>query len=201
MQAHDFIDNYPYQSPYPARFQLGNLDPRLRLRACRESLTIDFARPDKTSGNTALRVQCPVAPGWKIHFPVRIELFDDVLVAAKPLLKGQIIDDSAVMFRKTNVTRLNHGYFQNEHTFRDLQARRNIARGSVLSPANMAPRLLVRAGQQVTLIVEHNGLRIKALGKAMRSASLGQLVRVKNSHSQRIVEGIVAGDALVRVGI
>ena len=201
MQARDFIAAYPYQSPYPPKFQLGNLDSRLRLKACPQPLTITFARPDRPSANTALLVQCPAATGWKIHYPVRIDLFDDVLVTAKPLVKGQNIDESGTRYQKTNVTRLNHGYFRNISALRDLQARRNLARGTVLSPANMEPRLLVRAGQQVTLIVEMNGLRIKALGRAMRSASMGQPVRVRNSHSQRIVEGIVAGDALVKVGI
>ncbi len=201
MQTESFILSHPYESPYPPRFQLGKLDSRLRLRACQESLSIDFARVNLIYGNTAILVRCPVNSGWKIHLPVRIEVFDDVAVAAKPLLKGQKIDHSVISFQKQNIARLNNGYYTNSSSIRQLQARRNLVRGTVLSPSNLSHRLLVRSGQQVTLVLNYNGLEIRSTGEALQSASLGQIVRVRNRQSLKIVEGVVSGESLVRVGI
>jgi flagella basal body P-ring formation protein FlgA len=199
LQVEDYIAGYPYQSPYPPGFELGKLDSRLRLKACGQRLSVEFARRDKILGKTAMLVRCPVKPGWKIHLPVRIDLFDDVVVAATPLLKGQKIDARAITFAKRNIARLKNGYYARNHAFNELQAKRNLTRGTVLTPANLEPRMLVRSGQRVTLVLEYNGLSIKSTGKALRSARLGQLVRVRNSQSQKIVEGIVSGDSLVRV--
>lgn len=201
LQAESYIMGFPYQSPYPPRFQLGNLDSRLRLKPCHETLTIEFARPDLSHGNTALRIRCPIKPAWKIHLPVRVEVFDDVVVAAMPLLKGQLIDDSAIRFEKHNISRLNNGYYAKTSALHQLQARRNLRRGTVLTPANLAPRLLVRSGQQVTLVLNYKGLQVKSTGQALQSASQGQLIRVRNGQSRKIVEGVVTGEALVQVGL
>ena len=201
LQAESYIMNYAYESPYSPRVQLGNLDSRLRLKPCQEQLSIEFSRRTRVYGNTALLVRCPVQAGWKIHLPVRIDVFDDVVVAAKPLVKGQFIDDSAITFQKHNIARLNNGYYSKNSALHQLQAPRTRLRGAVLTPSNLSPRLLVRSGQQVTLVLNYNGLQIKSTGKALQSASLGQVVRVRNSQSQKIVEGVVSGEALVRVSI
>ena len=201
MQAEDFIAAYPYASPYAPRFELGRLDSRLRLKACPERLTIDFSRREQTHGNVALLLRCPVGPNWKIHLPVRIEVFDDVLVAASPLLKGQKIDESVVTYHKHDVSRLKNGYYSKDSELGMLEARRNLARGAVLTPANLSPLMLVRAGQQVTLVLDYKGLQVKSSGKALQSARLGELVRVRNSQSQKIVQGVVAGEGLVRISI
>ncbi len=201
LQAEAYLSAYPYASPYPARFRLGTLDSRLRLRACAEPLQVEFARPGQDRGNTALRIRCVQTGGWKIHLPLRVDLFDDVAVASKPLLKGQLIDASSFRFEKRNVVRLKNGYFAKRSALQRLEAKRNLVRGAVLTPKNLAPRLLVRAGQQVTLVLSFRGLQVKSTGKALQSASLGELVRVRNSQSLKIVEGVVTGEGLVQVNI
>jgi flagella basal body P-ring formation protein FlgA len=201
MQTESFIMGYPYESPYPPRVVVGNLDSRLRLKACREELSIDFARSNTIHGNTAILVRCPAKSGWKVHLPVAIEVFDDVLVTASPLLKGQNIDHSTVVFRKQNIARLKNGYYTRDSKLDQLQARRKLLSGTVLTPSNLSPRLLVRSGQRVTLVLNYNGLEIKSSGKALKSASLGEIVRVRNSGSKKIVEGVVVGNGLVRVNI
>jgi flagella basal body P-ring formation protein FlgA len=201
LQAEDFIAQYPYETPYLPRFQLGNLDSRLLLKACQKSLAIVFTHENKNNGNTALTVRCPVKPGWKIHLPVSIQLYDDVIVSAKPLVKGQIIDETAMTFQKVDISRLNNGYFLKPNDLNQLQVRRNLPAGAVLTSSNLVPRMLVKSGQQVTLVLNYKGIQIKSSGKALQSAGLGQLVRVRNNQSLKIIEGIVSGESLVKVGI
>lgn len=201
LQAEAFIMQYRYETRYPPQFKLGKLDSRLKLKACPEPLNVEFARAEITRGNTALTIKCPLDAAWKIHLPVRIDIFNDVAVAAKPLLRGQLIDESAVRFEKTNVSRLNNGYFLNTTDLKQVQARRNLVSGTVLTPRNLAARLLVQSGQRVTLVLNYNGLQIKSSGMALQSASLGQLVKVRNSQSLKVVEGIVSGEAQVRINL
>ena len=201
LQSEAFIAQYPYESPYPVGFKIDNLDSRLRLKACPEALEIEFAQRLKIHGNTALRIKCPLKPGWKIHLPVRVDLYDDVLVSAKPLVKGQIIDESSVTLQKQNISRLNYGYYAKQAALGQLQVRRNLTRGTVLTPSNLVPRLLVRSGQQVTLLLAYKGIQIKSSGLALRSASLGERVKVRNSQSGKVVEGVVSGESQVRISI
>ncbi len=201
MQIESFIMNHPYSSPYPPHFQLGKLDSRLRLKVCPEPLSIEFARRNMTSGNTAILVRCPLESAWKIHLPVTIDVFDDVLVAARPLLKGQFIDNSATRLQKHNIAKLKNGYYSRDSRPGQLESKRNLTQGTVLTPLNLSPRLLVRSGQQVTLVLSYNGMHIRSTGEALRSASLGEVIRVRNSQSLKVVEGIVSGEAQVRINL
>lgn len=201
MQAEEFIAQYPYQSPYSPGFEVGHIDNRLRLKACPDALLIEFSNRNKLYGNTALNISCTGATAWKLLMPVRIDLYDDVLIAATPLHKGQIIDENKISFKKKNISRLNNGYYARDDEFASLEVRRNLKRGTVLTPNNLQPRLMVKSGQQVTLILELKGLEIKSTGQALGSARQGEVVRVRNNQSRRVVEGIASGQALVRVNI
>lgn len=108
---------------------------------------------------------------------------------------------SAATCRKHDISRLKNGYFSKDGELGLLEAKRNLARGAVLTPANLAPLMLVRAGQQATLVLDYNGLQVKSSGKAVQSARMGELVRVSNSQSQKIMQGVVAGEGLVRISI
>ncbi len=201
MQTEKFIEQYPYESPYPPRYVIRKLDSRLRLAACDKDLTIIFANPARRSGNTAVTVSCSNKPSWKIHLPVNIELFDDVMVTTKPHLRGQNIDTAALKLKKRVTSSLNQGYFNQSENFSQLQAKRNLPSGTVLTPANLVLRMMVRSGQKVTLVLQYKGLQVRSSGRALRSAGLGQIVKVRNNQSNKIVEGVVSGDAQVTVNI
>lgn len=201
MQAEDYILQYGHKSPYPPRFEIGNIDNRLRLKACPTRLKIEYARHDKIHGNTALNVSCQQGAAWKLLLPVRIELFDDVLILTKRLHKGQIIDDNQVRYQKYNVSRLNNGYYSKGDELSGLEAARNLNRGTVLTPASLRPREMVKSGQRVTLILDYKGLHIKSTGQALQSARWGEVIKVRNNQSNRIVEGFVSGVAQVQVNL
>ncbi len=201
LQAEEFVMTWPYESPYPPRFRAGNLDSRLRLKACATPLEISFAHRDRVFGNTALLIRCPVNTTWKLHLPVSIEIFADVAVASTPLVKGQILDAGAVSLQKTNIARLKNGYFAEAAGLAGLEARRSLPAGTILTPRNLQPRLLVKSGQRVTLVLDYRGLQVKSSGRALQSARMGQRVQVRNSQSQRIVEGVVSGEGLVEITI
>jgi flagellar basal body P-ring formation protein FlgA len=200
MQAEGFILQYPYQTPYPVRMKLGHLDSRLRLKACLSALNIAFNRANVIWGQTALKISCP-DHSWKIHLPVRIDVFDDVLVATKPLMRGQIIDARMAKLEKKRVSDLNSGFFDSQDQLVNLEVKRALRRGDILTSANLAPKLMVKSGQRVTLILDYKGITIKSSGKALRSARLGEVVKVRNSQSLRIVEGVVSAEATVRIQI
>lgn len=201
LQAEEFVMSWPYESPYPPRFRAGNLDSRLRLKACAAPLEIDFANRDRVHGNTALLIRCPQKTSWKLHLPVSIEVYADVAVTSIPLVRGQILDATAVILQKENIARLKNGYFSDTAALADLEARRSLPAGTVLTPRNLQPRMLVKSGQSVTLVLNYLGLQVKTTGRALQSARMGQRVQVRNSQTQKVVEGVVSGEGLVRVSI
>lgn len=201
LQAESFLAGYPYKTPYPVEFQFASLDPRLNLNACASALQISFNRPEKVSGNTNLEIRCPGPTNWKIHLPVRVDVYDDVLVSRIPLVRGQSISSNDVRFRKTNVSQLTRGYFRQISSLEMLQVKNNLPANRVLNPSNLVARKLVKLGQKVTIVLNFKGLQVKSSGEALTSASEGQLIKVRNTVSNKIIQGVVSGDGEVRVSL
>ncbi len=199
LQAEAFIAAYPYASPYPAEVTLSRLDSRLNLRACANALGVEFTHRNRTMGNTSLTVRCDSPVQWQLHLPAKITVYDDVIVNARPLVKGQQIDAAALKKQKVDITHQNQGFFRDVTALQELQAKRNLPAGSVLNSTNLASRQLVKSGQRVTILLNIQGLRIRTDGQALQSAARGQVIRVKNIRSNRIVEGVVTAPGQITV--
>jgi flagella basal body P-ring formation protein FlgA len=65
----------------------------------------------------------------------------------------------------------------------------------------LVPDLLVRRGQQVTLIAANDSVQIRAQGQALTEGGAADRVRVQNVNSLKVVEGVVESDGVVRVGL
>ena len=65
----------------------------------------------------------------------------------------------------------------------------------------LAPDLLIKRGQRVTLVAAAGSLEVRAQGEAVADAQADGRVRVLNLTSRRIVEGQVEGRDSVRIGL
>lgn len=199
LQVESFIINFPYATTYPVSFKISKIDDRLNLKPCDDDLSIKFTRSDKTMGNTSISIRCHAPINWQIHLPISVQVFDDVLVNKTPLVKGQPINSHNIQYQKKDISTLQQGYFQRSTALEHLQAKRNLAAHTILSSSNLTQRMLVKSGQEVSIILNAKGLQIKSSGRALQSARRGQAVKVKNTRSNKVVEGIVTGEAQVTV--
>ncbi|MBA9083362.1 MULTISPECIES: flagellar basal body P-ring formation chaperone FlgA [Bartonella] len=79
-------------------------------------------------------------------------------------------------------------------------AKRTLTAGRPISLASLGDPVLVERGQTTKLIFQTNNLQITALGVVLQSGSSGDLIRVRNADSGRIVMGTVLQNGDVRVG-
>jgi len=201
LQAEAFLAAQVYSSPYPARYKFSRLDSRLNLKPCDSSLDIKFTRADKTMGNTSLTIRCKTPVNWQIHLPVRVDLYDDIAVSKSPLMKGQSIQRAQITFQKKKISSLQQGYFRRSDSLDDFIVKRNLPSSTILTSAIMEPKLMVASGQRVTIVLKVDGLQIKSTGLALQSARLGQIIKVKNTSSDKIIEGIVSSQGVVNVNL
>ena len=61
--------------------------------------------------------------------------------------------------------------------------------------------MLVRRGQRVTVLAQGRGIQVRTNGKALGDAAKGERVRVENTTSRRVVEGVAIADGVVRVNL
>ncbi|QFU17683.1 flagellar basal body P-ring formation chaperone FlgA [Microvirga thermotolerans] len=79
-------------------------------------------------------------------------------------------------------------------------ARRTLLPGEAIPTNAVDDARLVSRGVATQIIFQENGLTISALGSPLQSGSLGELIRVRNVDTGRIVLGTVQADGTIRIG-
>ncbi|WP_232213517.1 flagellar basal body P-ring formation chaperone FlgA [Selenomonas sp. F0473] len=78
-------------------------------------------------------------------------------------------------------------------------AGRYIRKDTVITPQMLAMPLVIRAGNPVTLILDANGIAIRAEGVAMEGGRIGYTIRVRNARSGKMMRGKVIDAQTVRI--
>jgi flagella basal body P-ring formation protein FlgA len=175
------------------------LDPRLRLAHCSAALEPFLPSTTQLMGRITVGIRCPEGKSWTVYVPAQIVVFENVLTAARPLLRGQRIEANDVMVVRQRANRRSRAYFHEPAQIIGMVAKRSIAMGKAFSLQLIQPPRLVQRGEDVTLVAETNALTVRMKGKALADGAEGDVIRVKNSTSNRVVEGVVTRPGIVKV--
>ncbi len=175
----------------------GSLSLRLQLAECHEPLRAIIAKYAAPSSRMTVRVQCPQADGWTVPVALRMQLFRQVLVASRPLLRGDGISNTDVHAEERDVTRLGYGYIENLDQVAGRALARAVTSGSVISPGALGGRRMVRAGDHVQVVARLDGIEVRADGVALGSGDNGARMRVRNESSGRVVDAMVSAPGVV----
>ncbi|MCX4187475.1 flagellar basal body P-ring formation chaperone FlgA [Methylophaga sp. OBS4] len=175
------------------------LDNRLRLQACETPLQAFSSSVSNTLGNRTIGVRCNAPVEWTVYVPVKVKVMRDVVVAARPLAANQRLGATDIKLEPMNIGDLRQGYLQTTEQVLGQQLKYPLAMGMVLPPRSLKSEKIVRRGEQIILVASAGSMEVRMNGTAMEDASMGEKVKVKNSSSQRVVEGIVYARGIVRV--
>lgn len=153
----------------------------------------DGARP---APRMSVEVRCP-ATGWRMQVPVKLQLFRTVLVASRPLQRGDGVTAADVRGEERDVTRLGYGYVEGLDQVAGRLLSRPLGAGAVLTPAAFGGRQTVRAGDRVQLVARLDGIEVRASGVALGGGDTGARLRVRNDSSGRAVDAMVLDPGLV----
>lgn len=172
------------------------LDARLRIGECATPLAVSLPG-DRVAPRLSVLVRCPAADGWSVRVPVTLALWRQVLVASRPLVRGDGIVAADVHAEERDVTRLPYGYIESMDQVAERSLSRPLAAGSVLTPGALGGRQMIRAGDHVQLVAELDGIAVRADGVALGSGDAGARLRVRNGSSGRVVDAIVRAPGVV----
>jgi flagella basal body P-ring formation protein FlgA len=196
-QAERFVQQH-YAAP-DSRVEVKSepLDPRLHLADCPIPLTASLPGGDRVTPRLSVLVRCPSPDGWTLRVPVTLHIWRRVLVASRPLVRGDGIVAADVHAEERDVTRLPYGYIGNLEQVAERSLSRPLAAGSVLTPGALGGRQMIRAGDHVQLVAELDGIAVRAEGIALGSGDSGARLRVRNGSSGRVVDAIVRAPGVV----
>ncbi len=177
----------------------GYLDSRLRLPACDGNLTAARPQGSVLTARNTIGVTCPSGNEWTVYVPVTLESETTVLVTRRAAARGANLTAEDVEERTQLVPGIASNYVADPAKLAGMHAKRAIPAGTALTADVLAPNLLIKRGQQVTLLAAVGGIEVRASGRALTEGGAADRIRVQNLNSTRVVEGFVESADIVRI--
>lgn len=178
---------------------IGPVDRRLRLARCTDALTAFVPPGGRRKGQVTVGVRCPGQTRWKLFVSANVRIYDEVVVARQTLVRGHVIAPSDLIRQRRDISRLSSGFFTEPAALIGKHTKRSIAAGEVIRHRVLTQPKSVRRGQRVVLVARSLGFEVRMEGQALAPGDVGDVIRVRNRRSRRIVEGIVANNGVVHV--
>ncbi|MDH5784970.1 MAG: flagellar basal body P-ring formation chaperone FlgA [Chromatiales bacterium] len=181
---------------------VGELDRRLRLSQCDVPLQAEFANTTRKLGNVTVAVRCSEGTKpWSLMVQARIQHYLEVVVAARPMARGEQFAQGDLKLERIDVLRLNGGYYAAVGEMEGMALKRPVKAGSVLQSSMLSPVVVVRRGERVTIRAHSHSVEVRMQGEAMQAGAVGEVIQVKNISSKQIVDAEVSAPGVVSVRI
>lgn len=135
----------------------------------------------------------------KLMVSVKIEVMSDIVVTKKPLGRYQIITEADISLNRMNLAKLPSNVIRKVEDVLGKRTRRTIDSNTPLRPDLIELPPLVKRGDIVKIIVESEGLKVTALGKAKEKGRLGEMIKVTNVDSSKAIYARVLDASSVKV--
>lgn len=175
------------------------LDPRLTLPDCPAPLQFEPRDQGQFSARINLQVTCASGNVWSVYVPVDMNVWQPVVIAARPLARGQDIGAGDVRLSETNTSRLNGQYLTRLDKAVGMNVRRPIPQGGAVLMEQLEAPMLIKRGEVVTISAQAGVVAVKMQGTALSDGRRGEQIRIKNQATAKIVQAEVVGPGLAAV--
>lgn len=135
----------------------------------------------------------------KVGLNVDVKLFSQVVVVNNQMRLGEIVTTDNVRYERLEIGRLGAGYFTNLNKVVGLAARRSLTPGMVVLDSMVNKPVLIKQGNMVNIVAYIGSMEVIAGGQALQDGSAGQLIRVQNINSTKIISAKVLDGSTVQV--
>lgn len=194
----DFLRRETQGLPGRVSFTVGGLAADNRLTPC-SAFEVRAASTAQLWGRTQVAVQCRAEANWRAFVPVQIHVQADYLVAARPLAQGQAIGEGDLRRQSGDLSELPSGLLTDPAQAIGRSPVTAIAAGRPLRADMLRLPVVVQQNQTVQVVSTGPGFQVSNEGRALGSASAGQVVQVRLANGQ-VVTGIARSGGRVEVG-
>ncbi|WP_020565722.1 flagellar basal body P-ring formation chaperone FlgA [Methylosarcina fibrata] len=177
------------------------LDSLLTLPACSKPLEA-FTTGDLTkvkSGRVAVGVRCNSDKKWSIFISAIVKVYQKVAVLIQPVKRGDTITRGHFSIERREIAKFGDELITRAEQVENKQALRFLPAGTILTAKNIAEPKLVKKGDKIIISASQPGFSVRMNGLAMMDGAKGQIIRIKNQTSGRIVSATVVEPGMVSV--
>ncbi|GIX17122.1 MAG: hypothetical protein KatS3mg119_1308 [Rhodothalassiaceae bacterium] len=167
------------------------------------ALALSLVEVDRRSRRFVARAQWPDGFGGsrETELAGRYEPLAPIPVLVRAVARGEVVRADDVTIDWLPAGRISRGLLVSMDEVAGREATRSLRPGTPLRRGDLRRPVLVEKGAPVTMRLATGAMILTARGRAMEDGARGDIVRVLNPSSRRIVEGRVVGAGLVAVEI
>ena len=117
----------------------------------------------------------------------------EVYVPARTLSTGEMIAEADLQILSVPTRDLSSNAVVDLKSLVGMEVKRTLKEGSIIRKNAIAAPILVYKKELVTLTVETNQMRLTAQGQAMDDGAMGDVIRVMNLTSKKVISAVVSG--------
>jgi flagella basal body P-ring formation protein FlgA len=130
---------------------------------------------------------------------IRIRYFADVLVTTDKIRRHDILDLHLVVKERRDVTSITEKPLISTESFTGFWAKRNIGKNQILTSGMIEKIPDVTSGEKVSITFRAPAFEVISSGIAMEKGYIGDVIRVRNNHSRKIVACTIVDTETVQV--
>ncbi len=153
-------------------------------------LAVDILSYDRITGRFSARVSAN-ASAAPVTLRGRAYPVSEVPVLTRNIARGEIIEPGDISMVWQRVSRLGRNVITDAALLVGMAARRGLRAGRIVRSNDVETPKIVAKGDLVSLIFKRGALQLTAIVRALESGAEGDIVRVVNPRSRKIVEMIV----------
>jgi flagella basal body P-ring formation protein FlgA len=175
------------------------LDSLLKLPECTGPLEAFTTTGVIKPGRTSIGVRCNAEKKWSIFTSAIIKVYENVIVLTQPVQRGEIITRQHLAIEKRDVSKLRGDFVTQAEQIENKQAARYAPVGAILSLRSFIEPSLIKRRDKIIISTIQPAFTIRTNGIAMMDGTKGQLIKIKNENSGRIIDARVIESGLVLV--
>ncbi|MEO2083796.1 MAG: flagellar basal body P-ring formation chaperone FlgA [Desulfurobacteriaceae bacterium] len=132
----------------------------------------------------------------RVRLPVRIEKLVKAVVSRVPIPKGAVITADMIRLKEIPSSK-SRGTFGKPEFVIGGKARRKISAGTIIRERDIEPNFAVKKGMPVKVVYRSGAIRIELLGVSLENGFVGNIIRVKNISTGKVLLCRVTGNGVV----
>lgn len=144
-------------------------------------------------------IRCDGPAGWELAVTVKPDVYLPILVARHTLERNRPLAASDVEVKKRNIAGMRDGFITQPDEAIGFTLKKRVRELQPIAPAHLDQPILIERGQQILMIAGQDGVEAKMMGEALKKGRKGDVIKVRNLQSQRVVSARVDDRGVVRM--
>lgn len=161
------------------------------------------ARPERPTNGTmspfAIKVKSASDETLNLTVNVQIDEWREVPVAAHALTRGAVVEPQDIRMARVNLAALSRDVALGQEDVFGKRLQGDVSAGEYFRSGQMLVPPVIESGAKVTMVYRSGVLEATATGVSLEAGGEGQLIRVRNDNSKKIISGAILGPGLVEV--